>query len=575
MTENVFHSGNREAGKTRPRVILALLAMIVIATVATFFASFTLFERQVVSVAESQKALYERSLNEALKQHQHLPFILSQNPVLREALTRGDAAGLSKSLRAFAEAANLEAVYVMSMTGDVLAASNFAEESSFLGQNYRFRPYFQQATQGARSDFFAIGATTGRPGYFVAEPLYAITGDIIGVVAIKLDISELQAAWVDRGEFVLALNQDDIVILSSSPDWLYKSVGDLTENKRAKISDSRQFGTETLMPLDWHVISADKIRLDGVSYYLTTGQTDWRDWSVQYLTPVAQVYRQTLITTALLGAIIAVLIGVATYLRSIRIASALQASQRHRHRLITANQQLVKAQSELKRTSKLAALGQLSASVTHELGQPISALKNHLAAAEINQEITSPETAENLRRLTERMENITRQMRFFARAEEDEWQQVDLSRVVDDAMSLLDHDFRSAGLQVEWLRSNDSFVVDGHETQLEQCVVNLLRNAMHASAGADVPQVWIDLDRINDNIQLRISDNGSGLEGKQLSDLQEPFFTTKSSGVGLGLGLSITAEIIRSHGGDLRATDGTVNGAVFTMRLPESSEEKT
>lgn len=558
--------------RMRPGILLVLVATVILATTATFFGAWSLFERQTVSVAQSQKALYLRSLNETLKQHQHLPFILTHNPLIREKVARGEAQDLNEILHGVAVAANLEAVYVMSLAGDVLAASNFSSPSSFLGQNYSFRPYFQQAVRGTRSDYFAIGATTGRPGYFVAEPLRAASGDTIGIIAIKLDMSELQSAWVERGEQVLATNADGIVVLSADPTWLYRSVRNIAPDRRTEIVERRQFANETLAPLPWEAMPTGKVRVEDAVYYQASGQTDWRDWTVLYLTPEATVYRQTLVTTALLGSVIAALIGFATYLRSHRIAAALDTSLHHREKLIMANARLIETQQQLEHTSKLAALGHLAASVTHELGQPISALKNHLAAAEIGNEITSPETAENLRRIALRMEAITQQLRFFARAEKDEWHPVDLRAVIRGALSLLQHDFAMAGVVPHWIPSDSRVMVEGHEFQLEQCVVNLLRNALHAAAETGHPQVGITLRRTADHVTLRVTDNGPGLGGRTLDDLKEPFFSTKSSGVGMGLGLSITAEIVRAHAGDMSARDLPGGGAAFELTLRTARE---
>lgn len=230
--------------------IAAILAVtVLLATVTAYLGAWRLFESQAESVAKSQHALYLRSLNQTLRQHQHLPFVLAQNPLLAERIIRGEVRSLNQPLQSFADASGLEAIYILALDGEVVAASNFASPSSFLGQNYGFRPYFKEAASGLRSNYFAIGATTGRPGYFIAEPLHSTTGDLIGVIAIKLDVSELQSSWEDRGENVLATNADGVVVLSSNPDWLYRTITDLVEGRRRKITNSRQFADEPLAPL--------------------------------------------------------------------------------------------------------------------------------------------------------------------------------------------------------------------------------------------------------------------------------------------------------------------------------------
>lgn len=559
--------------RMRRSVMGVLVITIVLATAATYLGAQRLFVAQTQSVALGQHALYLRSLNEAVGQHQHLPFILAQNPLLADRVARGDGSDLNETLRDFSDAAGLEAIYVMTLDGDVVAASNFADPGSFIGQNYAFRPYFQGALEGHYSDYFAIGVTTGRPGYFVAGPLASSTGDVIGVIAIKLDISELQAVWEDRGEHVLATNADGVVLVSSDPDWLYRTVGALDETRRAEILTSRQFADETLQPLSWDDSAQGRVILDGQSHFLTSGQTELVSWTVHFLSPTAVASRQTLMATGVLGSIIAVLIGFAVFLRSRRISAALAVSQRRRKELIAANVQLVQAQDDLARASKLAALGQLAASVTHELGQPISALKNHLMAAEIGNEITSPKTADNLKRLTARMEGITKQLRFFARRTQNAKTPVEIGAVIQEALALLQHDIEAAEITMIWHPPGRDITMTAEQLQLEQAMVNLIRNAVQASEGTPEALVQVELEEADHTITIRISDSGAGFDGLTLDQLQEPFFSTKSSGVGMGLGLAITAEIVRDHGGVLTASDGPTGGAVFTVTLPKSPED--
>lgn len=560
--------------RMRLSIVIVLAMTVLLAITATYLGASRLLTAQARSIALGQHALYLRSLNETIEQHQHLPFILAQNQLLTEDIAGDDGLFLNETLRGFSEAAGLEAVYIMTPGGDVVATSNFAAPDSFLGQNYGFRPYFRGALDGQYTDYFAIGATTGRPGYFVAGPLIASNGDLIGVIAIKLDISELQTSWEERGENVLAANGDGVVLVSSNRDWLYQTINPLSDARRDDILNSRQFADEALRPLNWTADAHGSVDLAGQSYFLTSGQTDLVDWTVYFLSPASAVSRQIVVATVILGSIVAALIGFAVFLRSRRIAAALAVSQSRRKALMQANARLLQAQDELSRTSKLAALGQLAASVTHELGQPISALKNHLLAAEIGNEITSPKTAENLKRLTARMEGITKQLRFFARRSRHASSPVDLVTVLREAIALLQHDADAADVVLEFDAPSDEITVAGEQLQLEQAAVNLIRNALQAAENTPKASVRIEIVDIGDSIRIDVTDTGSGLNGLTLDELQEPFFSTKSSGVGMGLGLAITSEIIRDHGGVLSAHESTGGGAVFSVTLPKTQGEQ-
>ncbi len=558
----------RAPGRMRKSIFSVLIVTVLLATIATFFGAQRYFERLEIQAASDRLVLYLRALNETLRQHQHLPFVLARDPQYSEVLNP-DAVepDINDRLRLLAREAKLEAIYLMDETGLVLATSNAGEPHSFQDQNYGFRPYFQEALKGKRSDYFAIGATSGRPGYFVAEPVSFLGDTQKGVIAIKLDVSELQRSWENDSETVVAINKDNIVVLASNPKWLYRPTSDLTPALRQSILESRQFGAEPLYPLNWTPLDEQRVAVDGTNYLFASGSSDWRDWTVYYLQPEGTILRQTLLATAFFGSIIALLVGFATFLRSRRIELAYTASERQREELIETNRQLEKAQTELARSAKLAALGHLAASVTHELGQPISAFRNHLAAAELSHEITSPETASNLNKLVHRMEAIIAQFRFFARGRADQKATVPLSSVIEEVENMLRTEFVKARIT---FRSNELPVpikLHAHQVQLEQAFTNLLKNAIHAVENEAHPEININVTKNTDSVEIRISDNGPGLAGASLADLQEPFFSTKPSGIGMGLGLAIASEIIIDHGGELNVGNSNI-GAEFIVTLP-------
>ncbi|AXI48329.1 hypothetical protein C1J03_21445 [Sulfitobacter sp. SK012] len=558
----------RAPGRMRTSILGVLLFTGVLATAATFFGAQHYFERLETQAASNRMALYLRALNETLRQHQHLPFVLARDPRYAQALHPTTVkTDINDRLDLLAQEAKLEAIYLMDATGLVLATSNATQPHSFLGQNYGFRPYFQDALNGQRSDYFAIGATSGRPGYFVAEPVSFAADTPKGVIAIKLDVSELQRSWESDSETVVALNKDNIVVLASNPDWLYRPVDTLAPEVRSAILQSRQFGAEPLAPLDWSFLDSNRIAVEGTTYLRASGSSEWRDWTVHYLQPESVILRQTLLSTVMFGSIIAILLGFATFLRSRRIELAYTASEQQRGELIEKNHQLEQAQTELARSAKLAALGHLAASVTHELGQPISAFRNHLAAAEMGNEITSAKTATSLNKLVDRMEAITGQFRFFARGRVDKKADVDLATVLGEVEQLLSTEIATGGIDFRSADLPEPIFLHAHQVQLEQAFTNLLKNAIHAVEDQSNPKVSIDVAKRSDSVEIRVTDNGPGLAGATLTDLQEPFYSTKPSGVGMGLGLAITTEIIKDHGGELTVGHAS-SGAEFIVTLP-------
>ena len=557
----------------RSRVVIVLVATVLLATAAVFLVATRYFEAENAAEIGSRLSLYQRSLNEALRQHQHLPFVLARDRMLADTLQGGDTAPLDARFGAYADEADLEAIYLMDRSGHVLSASNHDQPHSFVGQNYGFRPYFHGALAGNRSDYFAIGATTGRPGYFVAEPVFGPDGTVLGVVAIKLDISELQASWEASGESVMAVNPDGIIALASKPGWLYHSIGPQDAADRRRILDSRQFGDQPLLPLNWTARDDSHVDFDGASYLAAQAPADWRGWTIYYLRPEGQILSQTLLTTLFFGAVVALLIGFATYLRSIRIQLALEESQRHRNALLASNEELRRTQTELSRTAKLATLGQLAASVTHELGQPISAFRNHLAAAEIGDEIRSPATVVSFRKLIERMEAVIGQLRFFANRSGRTKQPVAVDTMLTEVRQWIQHDMEAADIDFTVQKDSTDLRVIGDALQLEQVIINLLRNAAHAVECVDRPAIGVSIRRSGDSAEIVVSDNGPGLNGVAMPQLREPFYSTKPSGVGMGLGLSIATQIVEEHEGSLQAFDRPTGGAVFVVSLPLAHED--
>jgi two-component system C4-dicarboxylate transport sensor histidine kinase DctB len=561
--------------KMRRGVIGVLLVTVLLTTAATFFGAQRYFEKLENDTAANRLVLYLRSLNETLLRHQHLPFVLARDPRYSVQITPSSVPDFTnEKLNALAQEARLEAIYLMDQDGLVLASSNANQPQTFVGQNYGFRPYFQDALKGHRSDYFAIGATSGRPGYFVAEPITYANSAQKGVIAIKLDMTEFQRSWEAGSETIIAVNNDNIVVLASNPEWLYRPIKSLNPDTRDIILASRQFGNQTLEPLDWVAGEKNRITIDGTHYLQASGVSDWRGWTVYYMRPDRVILRQTLLATAFFGSFIALLVGFATFLRSRRIALAYTASERRRAALVDTNRRLEHAQNELARSAKLAALGHLAASVTHELGQPISAFRNHLAAAEISNEITSQKTAQNLNKLVDRMEAITGQFRYFARGREDTKSTVQLSTILKEAQELLRTEIMEAGVEFRAAIIPLPISIFAHQIQLEQAFTNLIKNAVHAVENVEAPKIVVDVSTTQDSVTIRIIDNGSGLADATIEDLQEPFFSTKPSGVGMGLGLAITTEIIKDHNGTLSLGNVT-KGAEFIVTLPVETKDQS
>ena len=553
---------------TRKGVYLTLFAVAAFATLLLFFASLSYFRANETQEANNRLSLYEKSLSDNLQRFQHLPYVLSRDSMVINGALKQDLGSLNVRLEEFTDKAQLEAIYQLDRDGTVIAASNYAEENTFLHQNYGFRPYFTSALAGRSGEFFGVGATTGRPGYFISEPISDAAGNIVGVIAIKLDMSQLQASWERGGEKILVSNEDGVVVLSSVPDWLYKTTVDLSGEQKVNIVNKRQFGNQGLEKLDWVMLDDASVSVGNERFIYASSPASRLNWTVHFLLDERRMYERAALATVLFGIAIVTLLVIATFIRSERIRSALKISQLDRLELINTNKELKSAQTELARSGKLAALGQLSASVTHELGQPISALRNHLTAAEISGEITSQKTVSKLTAVIDRMDNLTKQLRFFVKPGQEKLEPISINDAVTSAMELVRHDLQAAQVETLIKPYETEVKILGNRLRLEQVIVNLVLNSMAAMEFAEEKKLIITSDVRDDAAILILTDTGSGIGDRSIETLQEPFHTTRASGDGLGLGLSISAEIIRDHNGMMEAENITGGGTIFTLTLP-------
>lgn len=570
-------SQNKTQVKFTAPLILSVVAVIILT--GLFYTASSVFRTLELSQAAAKLSLYRTTIENELQRLEHLPVIVADKITVRNAVQSRVPARLNQELLALSQDARAEAIYVMDVQGLTIAASNFAKVPTFLGKNYGFRQYFQEAMQGKRASLFAIGATTSRAGYFLSAPILR-SGAPIGVAVVKLDLTRLTETLEQTNEMILVSNKDDIVVLSSRPEWRYRSLAVLSDARRAEISEERQFGEEELQTLDWEMPSQNTAILAGQKFLSLQAQLENPLWTIRYLGDTRAIRERALLVVAVAAGMMALSALAFLAWRSGRLRFALAASQKDRKRLQReievrrqAERRLTRAQDELKRSSKLAALGQLAASVTHELGQPISAMKNYLTAEEIAGQGAQSELGRQLSSIVARMENITKQLRFFASDRGEGMKPVVMQNVVRGALSLLQHDLEKAGIDLDTRLPAGDIQVLGNPQRLEQVVINVVRNAIMAVENLPDCRVNIVLSKQAGQVILSVADNGAGLGGQTIDQLSEPFHTTRSSGEGMGLGLAISASIIEEHGGRLTARDAKTGGAEFVIALNAYKED--
>jgi C4-dicarboxylate-specific signal transduction histidine kinase len=221
-------------------------------------------------------------------------------------------------------------------------------------------------------------------------------------------------------------------------------------------------------------------------------------------------------------------------------------------------------------------LGELSAALAHELNQPLAAILTNAEAGSLFLEKAEPdldEVADILRdiaRQDKRAREVIRRLRSLLEKRASTLESIDLNREVEEAVALLTHELEIKAVTLDLDLGDRLPPVKADRLGIQQVIVNLLINAEQAAAAgrSGEGKVVVQTRVTGDSATLEVSDNGPGIDPAKLATIFEPFYTTKSSGIGMGL--SICRTIIENHGGEIRARNKNGGGAVFTIIIPSS-----
>ncbi|WP_170167134.1 sensor histidine kinase [Paracoccus methylarcula] len=549
----------------------------VIATTAICLAAYLLsFEYLVRAMRDSDRGAshYARGIDLAVTRFGHLPRLLAEDPRILQALAGEDEKQLEqldRHLSWVAAVSNVQRILLLDINGRAIAGSELWKDPAPKEELYTFRPDFRAALGGTVGTYFTVSPETGAFSYHVSAPALNREGVVFGVVSAMVSLDDVGRAWEDTGELVLLTNPQGVVLAASDREYLYGLLNPLNAYERRQLELGRQFGDLSLHVLGWKVNGPDRVDLEGETYVWNKAMVRSEPWTIHLLTDLRGIRITSLLVAAGL-LVLALLIGLITVLfQSAQLREALHRSNEDRRRLR-------EAQDMLARKNRLAALGQFSASITHELGQPIAAMRNYLVASEMEQ--SGENAGQNadlhgeLTKLVERMGNIMTQLKSFSQPGGRSSAPFDILAAIEASIALVRFDAERMGVDLAFEAEPDLPACLGDQARFEQVIINLLTNALDAMAEQPVKRLSIRCRRDGAGLYVRVEDTGTGLGGKTLSDLQEPFFTTKASGKGMGLGLAISSQIVGEMGGTLRAHDAAGGGAVFEIRLRAAVEQE-
>lgn len=540
---------------------------------------------------EETKALSRQlvgQLEAILKRHMYLPALLAENPDAQQLLQtpNPDPASVQRVNRILEKANRISTTadtYLMRTDGMTIASSNWdLGKASFVGENFSFRPYFQQAIQGTLGRYYALGTTSGERGYYFASPVRDATGSVIGVMVVKIDITNQETGW-QRGiaHFIVA-DPEGVVFMSSNPAWRLHSLQKLSPAVLASLRENRRYANEPIkllgsLRLD-PTVEFQRAR-DGAQHYLVQRTAmESTGWTVYVLSDTISATRSIVLTMLLTVFMLAL---------TLLLLYLLWKNQRQRHeyeqkaregleaKVEERTRELRHTQEELVQAAKMAALGQLSAGINHELNNPLTAIRAYADNAAQFLDIGKPEIARNnlveIVGLTERMAAITRQLKTFSRKSSGKIETCDLHQALDSALSIVQPKLAQTGVVLEQFRADDTRYVQADRVWLEQILVNLLSNAAEAVQEQAEQRIWINLQTADGQVCVTVRDNGPGISEQAMPHVFEAFFTTKTIGKGLGLGLSISYRLARDMQGNLSVSNAPEGGAKFTLSLQQSA----
>ena len=566
----------------RVRLAVALLLVIAVATISVTNKLLTdRFTESTRNRAELRIALYSGNLLAELRQNAIVPQLLSRDPALIEALTRSDYSLSTQRLISFVEEIGAASLMLYDIDGRTVAAT----DRNRLGASHRQEAYFVDALRSNSTVFSVIPRDTGGYRFFYSRRIQE-GGTNLGGIAAEVDLQRFERAWAGISDAVIVTDSTGDIIMATEPRWRGLTESEALSNQTPQSAIERAIKATA----DWTALPADAY-LQGEAVMRLSSRIPFRGWRITSYTTYASVREKVNGVLALEVMGFAILLALTFYALSRRTAGRAALFQRESAELRALNaalqrevaerkrvqQTLAVAEQTLEQSSKLAALGEMSAAVSHELNQPLAAMKTYLAGARLLMQRNRLEEAlasfGRIDDLIERMGAITRQLKSYARKGQQQFSPFDMGEALASALSMMEPQLRQRQVQINRILPAEPVQVMGDRMRIEQVLVNLLRNALDATKSERNPTVEIILSA-GETATLTVRDNGPGIE--DLDSLFEPFYTTKQPGDGVGLGLAISSGIVSDLGGRLTARNGQHGGAVFEMQLPiMDSTEKT
>ena len=560
---------------------VAIGAVIVVACVVGWYTHVLMTERLTESLrarAEVRLAAYSGNIISELNRTSIVPQLLARDPALIGALGSQDYTQSSQRLIEVANEIAISGIKLLDGDGRVVAATDRAK----IGEMHRGDPYFVEALRGSGT-VFTVNQTEAGGSVFTYSRKVEAQGSTLGVIVVEADLARFEQSWAGFTDAVAVMDSTGRIILSTEGRWRGRA-----EEEALAIRSAPSAIQRAIRVTDWGALPSDAY-LRGEDVLRQEARLNFQGWKIASFTTYAGVRERVNAVLAIEIMVFALILAGLFWLSSRRAFSSLDVFRRESAELRALNDALQReiaereraernlevAEQTIQQSSKLALLGEMSAAVSHELNQPLAAMKTYLAGAKLLLQRRRPDEAlssfQRIDDLIERMGAITKQLKSYARKGGTAVEPLDVRVSVSAALSMMEPQLRARRMHIEAPLPREPIMVEADRIRLEQVLVNLLRNALDATKGTTDPQIRIILSA-GDEARITVRDNGSGIA--DLDNLFEPFYTTKAPGDGTGLGLAISSGIVSDLGGRLTARNGSGGGAVFEITLPLYRERR-
>ena len=615
------------------RLVLTLAAFAVIAAAARM--GFLFSERQGIATQRRESAhrldLFASAVEAMVKRLEHVPPTVQLNDDVQRLLRGQGSPRRTRAANDYLRHLNAfigsQAVFVLNDRGVVLASSNSDRpDDSLVGVDLSFRPYFLEALSGRVGRHFAIGIDGNQPGYFVSHPVHD-GASVVGVAAIKISLEPINQLWETLGAPALLADTNQVVILASRPKWRYTALIPLPIERRVDLQLTRMYNNLRLarFPLSAELaIDEDSQVVDTVlpaggpvalrpvqGGTLVLGRTiNGMDWRLMMFADLQPVRNQALfggMAAALAAGVLVLTLLFFAQRRRItrqRMASKelleranaelernvadrtrdlTDANRRLRDEVserVQAEHSLRATQDELVHAAKMAMLGQIASGITHELTQPLGAIRTLSGnAVEFMRRGELDEVPGNLgiiARLADQMGSIIQPLKRFARKSRSAPAPSDVAYAVGNALFLYHSRLKKERIEVVNRCVAGAVIASCDPNRLEQVLTNLIGNAIDAMADSALKVLTLQAGiepagegvEAGGRVRVDVIDTGSGFSDDLAAHLFEAFYTTKASGTGLGLGLTISRDIVHDFRGEIFASARPGGGACFSVTLP-------